>query len=33
MLKAFDLIRKILFEQMRRESVVVRRMERAYGRR
>ena len=32
MLKAFDLIRKILFEQMRRESIVVRRMERAYGR-
>ena len=33
MLKAFDLIRKILFEQMRRESIVVRHMERTYGRR
>lgn len=33
MLKAFDLIRKILLEQMRRESIVVRHMERTYGRR
>ena len=32
MLKAFDLIRKILFEQMRRESIVVQRMQRTYGR-
>ena len=33
MLKAFDLIREILFEQMRRESIVVRHLERTYGRR
>ena len=32
MLKAFDLIRQILLEQMRRESVLVRHMERAQAR-
>lgn len=32
MLKAFDLIREILFEQMQRESVLVRHMQRAQAR-
>ncbi len=32
MLKAFDLIREILFEQMQRESILVRHMERTHAR-
>ncbi len=32
MLKAFDLIREILFDQMQRESILVRHMERAQAR-
>lgn len=32
MLKAFDLIREILFEQMERESILVRHMERTHAR-
>ena len=32
MLRAFDLIREILFEQMQRESILVRHMERTYAR-
>ena len=32
MLKAFDLIREILFEQMQRDSVLVRHMERTHAR-
>ena len=32
MLKAFDLIREILLEQMQRESILVRHMERTYAR-
>lgn len=32
MLKAFDLIREILFEQMQRESILVRHMERVQSR-